>query len=48
METNYSKLLLEETSEWLKRNTRGRVKDAWTPLDQTEVERLLAGEAHGK
>jgi hypothetical protein len=48
METNYSKLLLEETSGWLKRNTKERVKDAWIPLDQTEVERLLAGEAHGK
>ena len=48
MEVNYSKLLLEEVSEKLERNSDGKRADTWTPLDHIEVEKLLAGEADGE
>ena len=47
MDVHYSKLLLEEVSERLERNTDGK-HTGGTPLDHIEVEKLLAGEADGE
>ena len=48
MEVSYSKLLLEEVSERLERNPDSKNASTWTPLDNIEVEKLLAGETDGE